>query len=243
MNWGLPSDWSERGFHIDQLIGWMHWLMVGLAGFWLCFFLLTVWRFRAGSNLDQRRRRPAKVRWPLWLACGLFVVEMGLLVLVEVPLWAERRRLPPEEDSFVVRVIGEQFAWNFHYPGKDSLFGATDPTLIDEFNPIGLDFEDPAAADDLVTINQLHAPFGQRILLWLGAKDVIHRFYLPYFRVKQDVIPGSFTPVWFTPTRRGTSEIGCAQLCGLGHYRMRGQISIESRDQFEAWYEDELAYM
>ncbi len=242
MNWGLPPDWSTKGHEIDRLVGIVHWLVLALALFWLGFFLVALWRFRAG-RASAVGRRPSQARWPLWVALALFVAEAGLLLFIEMPLWAERRELPPEDGSFVVRVVGEQFAWNFHYPGADGRFGLTDPMLIDAFNPVGLDLDDEAAADDLVTINQLHVPAGQRVLLWLGSKDVIHNFYLPYMRVKQDVVPGRFTPVWFTPAREGVSEIGCAQLCGLGHYRMRGQLTVEPLGAFTVWYEDERAYM
>jgi len=242
MNWGLPPDWSTSGHEIDQLIRMEHWLMLGLGLFWLTHFGVSLWRYRAGSAVQERRPR-SSARWPLWMALFLFLFEAGLMVFLEAPLWSQRRVVPPLEDVFQVRVIGEQFAWNFHYPGEDGVFGVTDPLLIDSFNPVGLDMEDPAAADDLVTINQLHVPIGQKILLWLGAKDVIHSFYLPYFRVKQDVLPGRSIPVWFTPTREGASDIGCAQLCGLGHYRMRGRIQVEDAEAFRTWYEEELAYM
>lgn len=247
MNWGLPPDWSTNGHQIDHLIGLIHWFILALGVFWLGYFLVSLWLFRAGkaTATDQPDAPPPSrpARWPLLLVLLVFLFEMGLLLFVEVPLWAERRAQPALEGSFVVRVIGEQYAWNFHYPGVDGMFGRTDPKLIDDFNPVGLDLDDPAAADDLVSINQLHVPAGRRVLLQLGAKDVIHSFYLPYFRVKQDALPGRTIPVWFTPTREGVSEIGCAQLCGLGHYRMRGTLHVESLQVFEAWYAEELAYM
>ena len=242
MSWGLPPDWSTNGYQIDHLVRLVHWFMLVLGLFWMVYFLVSLWRFRAG-NEGVARRPSGPVKWPLLFALAVFLFEAGLMVFVEIPLWSKRSVQPPVEQSFVVRVVGEQYAWNFHYPGSDGSFGRTDPGLIDDFNPVGLDLEDPAAADDLVTINQLHVPFGERVFLWLGAKDVIHSFYLPYFRVKQDVLPGRSIPVWFTPTREGVSEIGCAQLCGLGHYRMRGALHVESAEKFEAWYAEELAYM
>lgn len=240
MNWGLPPDWSTRGHEIDTLIVFMHWVMLALAVFWAGYMTLALWRFRAGAEVDRQAPRG---RWALALAGALLVLEISLLVAFEVPRWAARQRAPAHGDSFVVRVTAEQFAWNFHYPGKDGVFGPTAADRIDAYNPVGLDLDHPDAGDDLVTINQLHVPMGRRILLELGSKDVIHGFYLPYFRVKQDVLPGRLTPVWFEPTRMGTSEIGCAQLCGLGHYRMRGQITVQSEAEFAAWYEDELAFM
>ncbi len=147
-----------------------------------------------------------------------------------------------------MRVIGEQFAWNFHYAGPDGVFGKTTPELVDlETNPIGLDKDDPASADDITTINQLHLPVDRPALIYLSSKDVIHSFASQEMRVKQDAIPGMVFPVWFQPTvttaqmreRTGNSEFGyeiaCAQLCGLGHYRMQGFMTIHSQAEYDAW--------
>ena len=240
MSWGLPPDWSTRGHEIDGLIALVHWVMLGLALFWAGYLAVALWRFREGTDTP---RRPPRGRWALALAGAILLFEIVLLVGFEVPKWAARQELPTHDESFVVRVPAEQFAWNFHYPGEDGVFGPTAADRIDAYNPVGLDLDHPDAADDLVTINQLHVPMGRRILLELGSKDVIHGFYLPHFRVKQDVLPGRRTPVWFEPTRMGTSDIGCAQLCGLGHYRMRGQITVQDEADFADWYQEELAYM
>jgi cytochrome c oxidase subunit 2 len=164
--------------------------------------------------------------------------------------------MPPEHESVVVRVVGEQFAWNIHYPGPDGAFGRTDISRIDlQTNPLGLDRSDPAAKDDITTINQLHLPVGVPALIELTSKDVIHSFALQEMRVKQDVIPGMMIPVWFVPTvttedmreRTGNPEFGyeisCAQLCGLGHYRMRGFMTIHTPEAFEAWMQEQQAQL
>jgi cytochrome c oxidase subunit 2 len=135
--------------------------------------------------------------------------------------------------------VGEQFAWNIHYPGPDGKFGRTDNTLVSAENPLGLDRKDPDAKDDLVTPNQLHLPVDRPVLVRLSSKDVIHSFGLYEMRVKQDAIPGMQIPVWFTPTRVGEYEISCSQLCGLGHYRMRGFVTVESQADFQAWLKDQ----
>jgi len=183
------------------------------------------------------------------------VAEAVLLIGFSVPLWANRvDRVPPDKDAFVVEVTAEQFAWNIHYPGPDGSFGKTDIAKIDvESNPLGLDREDPAGKDDVTTVNQLHLPKGKPVVIKLRSKDVIHCFNIPEFRIKQDVVPGLTIPVWFEPTLTTAEmraklgkpefqyEIACAQLCGLGHYRMRGFVTIHSQEEFQTWMDAEEA--
>jgi cytochrome c oxidase subunit 2 len=129
-----------------------------------------------------------------------------------------------------VRVVAEQFAWNVHYPGADHIFGKSDVSLVSSSNPLGLDVNDPHAKDDITTLNQLYLQVDRPVIVQISSKDVIHSFALPYMRVKQDAIPGMVVPVHFTATRTSgeeTWEIACAQLCGLGHYRMRGQYHVQ----------------
>lgn len=152
---------------------------------------------------------------------------------------AESDAFPAEKDATVVRVVAEQFSWNVHYPGPDGIFGRTSPDLVSPDNPLGLDRTDPYAKDDITTINQLNLPVDKPVIVKLSSKDVIHSFNLPVMRVKQDVIPGLVIPVWFTPSIVGNYEIACAQLCGLGHYRMRGYLNIQSQQDYDAWMADQ----
>ncbi|HMC22123.1 MAG TPA: hypothetical protein VKL19_09775, partial [Thermoanaerobaculia bacterium] len=137
-----------------------------------------------------------------------------------------------------VRIVAEQFAWNVHYPGKDGKFGRTVVNLVTSTNPLGLDMSDPAAKDDVVALNQLHLELNRQALIHVTSKDVIHSFKLPVMRVEQDAIPGMDVPIHFTPIRTNngdTWEIACAQLCGLGHYRMRGQIFVDRPEDLQKW--------
>ena len=184
-----------------------------------------------------------------YLEIGVAVVEAVLLFGFAIPLWAARvDRMPPESEALVVQVTGEQFAWNVHYAGPDGIFGRTDIKLLDlQSNPLGLDRSDPAAKDDVTTLNQLYLPVNKPIIVRLRSKDVIHSFGVPEFRVKQDAIPGLTIPIWFVPnvttaemrTRTGNPEfqyeIACAQLCGLGHARMRGFVTVQTAEEFQKW--------
>jgi cytochrome c oxidase subunit 2 len=189
-----------------------------------------------------------------YLEGGVAVVEAILLVGFAIPLWAARvDRMPPESEALVVHVTAEQFAWNVHYAGPDGRFGRTDLKLLDvSSNPLGLDRSDPFAKDDVTTLNQLYLPANKPIIVRLRSKDVIHSFGVPELRVKQDAVPGLTIPIWFVPTvttaemrtRTGNPEfqyeIACAQLCGLGHYRMRGFVTIQTAEEFQKWLEEKI---
>ena len=110
--------------------------------------------------------------------------------------------------------------------------------MISSANPFGIDKDDPANADDVVSINQLHLPENKPVRLRLRSHDVIHSFFLPFQRIKQDVVPGMQIEIWFIPDRAGQYEIACSQLCGLGHYRMQGQLTVESQEAFEKWLDE-----
>ena len=122
------------------------------------------------------------------------------------------------------------------------MFGRTTNDLISPTNAIGLDRSDPSAVDDLYTINQLNLPVDTPVLVHLSTQDVIHSFGISSMRVKQDAIPGQEIPVWFEPTMTGDFEINCSQLCGLGHYRMRGFVKVQTQTEFQAWFQEEMAF-
>lgn len=240
---GLPFSASADAPEIDHMMGLVHWLMLVLFVGWGVFFLYCLVRFRRSRN-PQANYAGVKSRLSNYLETGVAVVEGVLLIGFAFPIWAEfKNEFPPEEQSITVRVVAEQFAWNVHYPGDDGVFGRTEISLVSATNPLGLDRSDPDAKDDIATINQMNLPVHKPVIVHLSSKDVIHSFGIPVMRVKQDAIPGMTIPVWFVPTEIGQYEIACAQLCGLGHYRMRGFITIQSDDDFQAWLEEEAAYV
>lgn len=240
--WGLPLDASAHGYKIDQMILFVHLLMLVLFIGWAVYFILAVSKFRK-SRHPQASYHGVKNHVSSYIEIGVVVAEAVLLVGFSIPFWAKHVNAFPERpDMIKVRVVAQQFAWNIHYPGKDGIFGKTNPKLVNEQeNPVGLDLTDPHAKDDIVTVNQLHLPIGHPAMIYLSSKDVIHSFSLPVMRVKQDVIPGMSIPTWFTPTKTGNFEIACAQLCGLSHYRMRGYLIIQSDEEFNKWMEEQSA--
>ena len=250
---GLPALAATHGQQIDNLIGWIHVFMFVLFIGWGAFFIYSLIRFRASRN-PVANYSGATSHASTYIEGGVLVVELVLLFAFSIPLWAARvDHIPTESEALVVHVTGEQFAWNIRYAGPDGKFGRTDIKLIDvQDNPLGLDKEDPDAKDDVVTLNQLYLPANKPVIIKLRSKDVIHSFNVPEFRVKQDAIPGLTIPIWFIPdvttaemrTRTGNAEfqyeIACAQLCGLGHYRMRAFVTVVAPDEFQKWIEEKL---
>jgi cytochrome c oxidase subunit II len=250
---GLPALAAANGYQIDSLIGWIHIFMFVLFVGWGGFFLFCLMRFRK-SRQPVADYTGVRSHASNYAEIAVAVVEAILLVGFSIPLWAARvDHAPPESEALVVEVTGEQFAWNIHYAGPDGKFGRTDIKLLDlQSNPLGLDRDDPAAKDDVTTLNQLYLPVDKPIIVRLRSKDVIHSFGVPEFRVKQDAVPGLTIPIWFVPnittadmrTRTGNAEfqyeIACAQLCGLGHAKMRGFVTVVSADEFKKWLDDKI---
>src|SRR6185436_1547402 len=165
--------------------------------------------------------------------------EAVLLVGFAVPLWAKRvNEFPRDKDAIVVHAIGQQFNWNFHLPGPDGQFGRRDINLVTNSNPLGLDSADAAAKDDLVVLGELHVPVDRPVIIELSSKDVIHNFALPHMRAAQDAIPGQIIPMWFKPIKTGSYEVVCGQLCGLGHYSMKGMVVVDSPEEYQAWLKE-----
>ena len=250
---GLPALAAANGSQIDNLIGWIHIFMLVLFVGWGGFFVYCLIRFRR-SRQPVANYTGVRSHASNYAEIAIAVIEAILLVGFSIPLWAARvDHLPSESEALVVEVTGEQFAWNIHYAGPDGKFGKSDIKLLDlQSNPLAIDRDDPAAKDDVTTLNQLYLPVNKPVIVKLRSKDMIHSFGVPEFRVKQDAIPGLTIPIWFVPnvttaemrTRTGNSEfqyeIACAQLCGLGHYRMRGFVTVQTAEEFQNWMDEKV---
>ena len=233
--WGLPFNASAHGEGIDQLIYIFHGFMAVLFVGWLLYFILALVKFRARDG-HKATYKLGHFKAPTYIEVGIALFEAVLLVGFAFPLFnTYRDDLPPQKDSVEVRIVGEQFAWNIHYPGPDGVFGKGKGELMGPSNPLGLDPADPKGHDDIVSINTFNVPVNKPVIVHLSSKDVIHSFFLPVMRVKHDMIPGQSIPIWFEAAHTGKFEIACAQLCGLGHYRMRGFFNVQTQAEFDAW--------
>jgi cytochrome c oxidase subunit 2 len=230
--YGLPDLASTRAAQ-DTL----YYVILVLTGFFYVavqgFLGLYVWKYRHRDDAEGsywHDSHKLEMSWTIGTAVILIpVVFAGLLI------WQDVKAAPPEGDMLTIEAVAAQFQWDFRYPGPDGEFAAWRPELYSLENYLGVEAGDPAGADDIHMINQLVIPVDQPVRILLRSKDVQHAFFLPNHRVKQDVMPGIQTMVWFTPTVVGEYEIACAELCGLGHYRMRAFLSVRSEADYQAW--------
>jgi len=227
---------SDHGAGVDNLLSYIHWLMIVLFVGWLIYFLYALWRFNKkrnarGDYLGVRNHASS------YLEVTVAGIEAVLLVFVAIPIWAQRvDKFPSEAESTVVQISAQQFAWNVRYPGADGSFGKQDMKLVTSENTFGVDPQDPAGKDDVQVLNEIHVPVNKPVIAYITSRDVIHSFKLVAMRVTQDAVPGMRIPIWFKPTKEGRYQIYCAQLCGNGHAAMAGGfLVVENEQDYAKW--------
>lgn len=241
--WAPPVA-SAHGAGVDGVIQYLA-LSTGavlIVGTLVITWLL--WRYGRGRSAGQPTVSARAERW--WSLTPVVVIavlaEVGVLAK-GLPVWEMIYGATPP-DALIVEVTAQQFEWIVRYPGADGVFGRTRPDLANaSTNPAGLDAQDPAALDDIITRGGLHLPVGRAVLLHLQARDVLHSFSVPQFRVKQDVVPGMVIPTQFVPTVVGRYEIACAELCGAAHYRMRGRVFVHTPEEYQAWLSSQVGFL
>ena len=223
----LPENINDHGYVIDNLFMFILvltgviFIATGMALFWF------LWKYDAERNPQPvtftHGSHTLEVVWSILPAATLVFIAV-----YQMNAWADakmRRPTLPGADGQVgttddvlkpeiAEVTGRQFEWRIRYAGKDGIVGTT---------------------DDVHVVNDLHLPVNEEIVLKIKSADVLHSFFLPNLRIKQDVVPGMKQFVWFRANRTGTFDIVCAELCGWGHYKMRGRITLESREDFDRW--------
>lgn len=217
--WWLPDQSSTVAAPIDDLFYLILWITS--AVFAIVFVALIWFMIRYRYRSDRRAiyshgNNKLEVAWTVIPA--LILVFLGI---ISQSVWSDiKQDVPGADTSLVVDVRPRQFQWDIRYAGADNKFNTP---------------------DDITTINQLHVPVNKAVVLNMDAQDVIHSFFVPEFRIKQDAVPGMITRFWFTATKTGGYEIACAELCGLGHYRMRGFLTVHQPADFDTWYAEEMA--
>ncbi|HEX8030077.1 MAG TPA: hypothetical protein VF491_16500 [Vicinamibacterales bacterium] len=237
----LPAAGSAHAAALDAVLTSVHAHMLLIFAVWVAVFAVALVKFRRGAHPDARQQG-VRGLWPALAIGGIIVGDVIILATQALPAWSERMTAPPAGVTPVeVHISAEQFAWNIHYPGPDRVFGRTNQALVSASNPVGIARDDPAAVDDIGLLNVLMLPVNRTAVIQLMSRDVIHSFTLNEMRVKQDVNPGMTARVWFTPIATGDWDIACSQLCGLGHYRMRGEYHVVDQAAWDRWQADEVA--
>lgn len=203
---GLPPDLSQHGHAIDSLIEIVHWFMLLLFVGWGIFFVYCLTKFRRREG-GRALYVPVKAKASKYAEIGVGIFEAVVLLAFSMPVWSAYKNSPPPKDKRLeIHVVGEQFQWDFHYPGKDGIFGRTSIDLMSGANPLGLDENDPAGKDDIWMINECHLPTDRDIYVRLSSKDVIHSLSIPTMRIKQDAVPGMPIAVWFKIQPEATTD-------------------------------------
>ncbi len=204
------------------------------------FMAYCILKYRNKSKSQRAHYEPENKKLEGWLTA---ITTVGVVAMLAPGLIVWGKFVSPPENAAVVEVVGQQWQWSFRFPGKDGQLGTTDGRKINIDNPFGMNEEDPYGQDDiLIEGNEVHIPVGLPIKFLLRSKDVLHNFTVPQFRVKMDLVPGMVPWQWLTPTRVGTFEILCEELCGIGHHTMRGKVVVEEEEEFQAWLAQQPTY-
>jgi cytochrome c oxidase subunit 2 len=231
----IASNWHA----IDSTISITFWV-TGIV--FVAVSLFTAWavlRYRQRQG-GRATYQPENKKLEGWLVI-VTAIGVGAMLAPGLLVWADIVQPPP--DAQVVEVMAQQWNWSFRLPGRDGKLGTVSARYVSDANPSGMNPDDPNGRDDVLVANpELHLPVGRPVKLLLRSKDVLHDFAVAQFRVKMDMVPGLVTYTWFTPTRTGTFDLLCEELCGIGHFAMRGRVVVEEPAAFQAWLERQPTY-
>ncbi len=231
----IASNWG----YVDGTIILTFWItgLVFVAVLVFTAYCVIRFRHREGHKAEYEPEN-SKLEW--WLTILTTVGVAGMLAPGLV-VWNQFITVP--EDASEVEAMGYQWGWGFRFPGEDGILGKTDARNITPDNTFGVAMDDPHGQDDIIVdAAELHLPIGQPVKMLLRSIDVLHDFYVPQFRAKMDMIPGSVTYFWIEPTRTGTFDILCFELCGTGHYAMRGEVTVAEEADFKAWLAEQPTF-
>jgi len=231
----IASNWGSIDFAIDVTF----WI-TGVAYVIILVFMawcVYKYRYRPDRRADYE---PENHRLEWWLTG---ITSAGVIGLLTPGLLAWNDFVTVPKDALQFEVVGKQWEWNYRLPGKDGKLGTTKISLISDDNPFGINPKDPNGKDDvLIEGDDLHLPVGVPIKMNLRSLDVLHDFYVPQFRAKMDLVPGMVTFFWLEPTRTGTFDILCAELCGVGHHAMRGTVVVDDQTAFNKWLQEQETF-
>ncbi|MEQ8448704.1 MAG: cytochrome c oxidase subunit II [Nitratireductor sp.] len=235
--WWTPiaSNWG----YIDTTLVITFWITGVVFAAVVLFMAYCVFRFRhkEGRKADYE---PESRKLETWLTVA---TSLGVAAMLAPGLFVWYQFVTVPDDAVEVEVVGQQWQWSYRLPGADGKLGTSNSRLIDFDNPLGINPDDPNGQDDVVVeAGDLHLPIGKPVKMLLRSIDVLHDFYVPEFRAKMDMVPGTVTFFWFTPTRTGTFDVLCAELCGTGHGYMRGTVMIDTEEDYQVWLQEQSTF-
>ena len=224
----LASNWGMVDFTVDITLYVTGVVFVAVNLFMA--YCVIKFRYKKGARATYE---PENKKLEGWLT-GLTAIGVAAMLTPGLFVWASFVDVP--EEAHVVEAVGQQWHWTFRLPGEDGKLGEVDAERISDENPFGMDPEDPNGQDDVLVNNgEVHVPIDKPVKFLLRSKDVLHDFAVAQFRVKMDLVPGTNTFLWLTPTKIGRYEILCEELCGIAHYTMRGAVVVEESDDYQTW--------
>jgi cytochrome c oxidase subunit 2 len=224
----IASNWGA----IDDTISITFWVTGAVFVIVNLFMAYAVYRYRARSG-SRAHYEPENKKLEWWLF-GITAVGVAAMLAPGLVVWAKFVDVP--KDATEVEAMGQQWHWMYRFPGKDGRLGTVDARHMNEANPFGVNPNDPSGQDDiLVASPEVHLPVNKPVKVLLRSKDVLHNFSIAQIRVKMDLVPGLVTHAWFTPTRVGNYDLLCEELCGVGHFVMRGRMVVEDDNAYQAW--------
>lgn len=231
----LASNWQQ----MDDTLA-ITFVITGVFFIAINFFLVYMllrFRHREGSRAAYA---PDNKKLERWLIGG---TTLAIMALLAPGLFVYAAYIKPPPDALHLEVLGQQWQWRFRFPDQNGKLGLSDARLVSAANPFGLDPKDPNGQNNiLINSNEVHLPLNKPVKMLLRSQDVLHDFYVPQFRARMNMVPGMVTSFWFTPTKAGRYEILCAQLCGVGHYTMRGVVVVEDEVAFQKWLQGQPTF-
>jgi cytochrome c oxidase subunit 2 len=231
----IASNW---GF-MDSMISLTFWITGAVYVAVILFMAYCVYKFRhtEGRVADYE---PENTKLEVWLTI-ITSVGVTALLIPGLVVWYQFVTVP--DDATEIEVVGQQWSWSYRLPGADGKLGLVDNRLISSDNPLGIDPTDPNGQDDVVIDSDaIHFQLNQPVKMLLRSVDVLHDYYVPEFRAKMDMVPGMVTFFWFEPTRAGEYEVLCAELCGVGHSFMRGEVFVDNEQDYKLWLGEQTTF-
>ncbi|HSJ04531.1 MAG: hypothetical protein ACAI34_10095 [Verrucomicrobium sp.] len=239
---GIPALASEHGEMVDHMLELVHWFMLLLFIGWSAFLVVVFTKFRQKAH-PKADHHGVRGHASTHIEIGVVIVEAILLLGFAFPMWAQQSdKYPSGNNVLKMRAVGEKFLWSFQYSGLDGTMGRTALKYINVGsnppNTIGRDMKDPNAKDDFVKVGVMTLPVNRPVIVDVTSKDVIHNLALVPMRMAQDATPGVRSHAWFKPTKTGSWDIICGQLCGPGHSGMKATLEVIEQKEFDEFMKE-----